>query len=301
MIVDFIYVLRNMGRIRESHEIIAIGPMAWSIALLLKTKLLPSCTRVYWFGLFIHNPRWLRFLRPAFRFLDSNKIRYVLFSDFERLLYGEALLLLDNRMFYVPYGVLSGQRTLLCAKAHGSMELEEKRFFFSGGYSNRDYLSLIKMFSVLPFKLVIICAALNTEVEETKVSPNIKVLRDAPSEVFDAYVKSSCACIIPIAHNTGAAGQSCLLRYMKYRKIIIATDTGVIREYITDGVSGILVKDNNEAMARAVGAVDANIESYQSYADAAYERFTRVFSGEAIERRLDEMLRQDDRQTQADE
>jgi glycosyltransferase involved in cell wall biosynthesis len=225
--------------------------------------------------------------------MDSERIQYVLFSNFEKALYSKSLLLPEDRMFYVPYGDLSGQKFLPNAEVNVEKELELRDFFFSGGYSNRDYLSLIEMFKNLPYKLVIVCSKLNTEVDESVAPPNIKVLRDVPSELFDAYVRASKACIIPIAHNTGAAGQSCLLRYMKNRKIIIATDTGIIREYITDGVSGILVRDNHETMAMAVRAVYENLESYQSYADAAYERFVNVFSGEAIARRLDEMMNQD--------
>jgi glycosyltransferase involved in cell wall biosynthesis len=293
LIIDLIYVLKNLRRISSAREIIAIGVMACNIALLLKLGLLPSCRRVFWFGLFIHNPRWLRFLRNAFRILDSRKIQYVLFSDFEKALYAKLLLLSEKRMFYVPYGNLSEQKILVNAEVKVMKELDEGEFFFSGGYSNRDYLSLIEIFRTLPYKLVIVCSALNTEIDESVLPPNVNVLRELPSESFDAYVRASKACIIPIAHNTGAAGQSCLLRYMKNRKIIIATDTGIIREYIMDGVSGILTKDNREAMAMAIRAVGANVDSFRSYTDAAYERYVNYFSGEAIGRKLDEMMNQD--------
>lgn len=54
----------------------------------------------------------------------------------------------------------------------------------------------------------------------------------------------------------------------------------------------MLVKDNREAMAMAICAVDTNVESYRSYADAAYERYIKIFSGEAITWRLDETMKQ---------
>jgi glycosyltransferase involved in cell wall biosynthesis len=292
LIVDLIYVFRNLRRIRQAREIIAIGPLACDIALLLKLGLLPSCRRVYWFGLFIHSPRWLRILRPAFRILDSKRIQYALFSNFEKTLYAESLLLSKDRMFYVPYANV-GEKTPASTEINPAQDSGEGWDFFSGGGSNRDYLSLIETFKTLPYKLIIVCSALNTEVDESVVPPNIKVLRDVPSGLFDAYVRAAKACIIPIAHDTGAAGQSCLLRYMENRKIIIATDTGIIREYITDGVSGILVRDNREAMARAVRAVGANVEGYQTCADAAHERFIQCFSGEATMRKLDQMLKED--------
>jgi glycosyltransferase involved in cell wall biosynthesis len=193
-------------------------------------------------------------------------------------------------MVYVPYGDLSEPEPAIDAEAGVAKETNDAEFFFSGGDSNRDYLSLIEIFRKFPSKLVIVCSVRNMEVNEETVPPNITVLRDISSESFDSYIRASRACIIPIAHNTGAAGQSCLLRYMKYRKIVIATDTGIIREYITDGQSGILVKDNCQAMTMAIRAVDENIDSYQNYGDAAFERYIKVFSGQAIAQRLDQMI-----------
>ena len=292
LIFDCIYLLRNLGEILDAREIIAFGLMAPNVAFLLKLGLLPSCQRLHWFGLFIHHPRWFSILRPAFRILDTRLIQYVLFSNYEKNLYTKSLLLNENRLFYVPYGDLSDQTIPLDDEAK-VQEVMEGEFFFSGGYSNRDYLSLIEIFGTLPYKLIIVCSALNTEIDESILPTNIKVLRELSSGTFDAYIRASKACIIPIAHDSGAAGQSVLLRCMKNRKIIIATNTGIIREYITDGVSGILVKNNHETMMIAVCAVgNTNIESYQSYADAAYVGYLTNFSGEATALKLDEMVNQ---------
>ena len=288
---DLLYVVRHLRQIRDAREIIAMGPMAVNIAFLLRLGVLPSCQRMYWFGLFVHDPRWLRILRYPFRILDSKNIRYVLFSEFEKSLYKQWLSLSENRMYYVPYGDLSDKVAAQGTSVVHAKGIEEGDFFFSGGYSNRDYTSLIETFRGLPYKLIIVCSKLNTEIDESVVPPHIKIIRDVPSEAFDVYVKAARACIIPIAHDTGAAGQSSLLRYMKNGKIIIATDTGIVREYITNGVSGILVGDNRGAMAKAVREVASNGVAYKIYADAARERFVNVFSGEAISRKLDEMMK----------
>jgi glycosyltransferase involved in cell wall biosynthesis len=191
----------------------------------------------------------------------------VLFSQFERRLYAESLRLTDDRMSYVPYGNLNDSEPddPSAPLLHG---LREGEFFFSGGYSNRDYLSLIEVFGELPYELVIVCSALNTEISESNLPANIRVLREVPSGVFDSYVKAARACIIPIAHDTGAAGQSCLLRYMKHRKIIIATNTGIIREYVQDKTSGILVKDNRSAMRDAIRAVATTFPTRRQPANA---------------------------------
>ena len=292
--VDFFFVLRNLGRIRHAQEIIALGPMAPNLALLLKLRLLPGCRRLFWFGLFVHHPAWLRILRHAFRILDSPKIQYILFSEFEKTLYTKSLSLSEDRLFYVPYGDLADQEACTPSGRAAEHKVTHGDFFFSGGYSNRDYLSLIEVFRLVPARLVIVCSLLNKEIDESALPENITILRELPSAQFDAYVRASKACILPMAHDSGAAGQSVLLRCMKNKKLIIATDTGVIREYIADGVSGILVKDNRESMVTAVLAVnDRDIKSYRECANAAYERYIRYFSGEAIAQRLDAMLNRD--------
>jgi glycosyltransferase involved in cell wall biosynthesis len=290
LILDLFYVLGNLRRIRNARIILAIGVMAVNIALLLRLGLLRSCKRLYWFGLFVHSPRWLRLARLELRVLDSRRIQYVLFSNFEKGLYADRLSLSPDRIRYVPYGDLSDWKERSEADAYRHASIDPQGFFFSGGDSNRDYPSLVSIFRTLPYKLVLVCSAQYAEIDESDMPTNIKVLRDVPSDSFDAYVQASKACIIPIAHDTGAAGQSCLLRYMKYKKVIIATDSGIIREYITNGVSGILVKDNHDAMATAIRAVNENFDNYGRYAEAAYMRYKGSFCGAAIARRIDEMM-----------
>jgi glycosyltransferase involved in cell wall biosynthesis len=294
LIVDFVFTLTNLHRIRSADEIIAIGPMAPNVALLMKCGLLPSCRRMIWFGLFVHNPRWLRILRSSFRALDSARIQYVLFSTFEKALYTASGLLPEDRLFHVPYGDLSKSDESPSAEPHAAQNLLEGDFFYSGGYSNRDYLSLIETFRALPYNLVIVCSRLNTDVNEAGLPANVRVFRELASSEFDAYLRASRACLIPIAHDSGAAGQSVLLRCMRNRKIIIATDTGIIREYVTNGVSGILVSNNHGAMAEAVRAVaEGSVKTYSKYAEAAHERYVSDFSGAATARKLDEMVAQE--------
>jgi glycosyltransferase involved in cell wall biosynthesis len=266
--------------------------MAAAIVLLLKLGCLPACRHVWWLGLFIHNPRWLRRLRPAFRLLDSRRVRYVLFSEFEKPLYVRSLGFDARRLFYVPYGDMSLKQSNPDERVAHQLAAAGEQFFFSGGYTSRDYLALVEVFRELPDKLVIICSSLNTEVPASGLPPNITVLRDVPFETFEAYAWASAACIVPIAYNTGAAGQSVLLSHMQHRKIIIATDTGIIREYIQDSISGILVKDNHASLAAAVRRVAASPRDYQRNGDAAYERYVQCFSHEAIARRLDQLVSQ---------
>lgn len=289
---DMIYALRNLPRLRGAREIVSTGPMAAAVACLLKLGLLPHCRHVWWLGLFIHSPRWLRLLRPGFRLLDSRRMRYLLFSEFEKALYVRSLGFDLDRLLHVPYGDMSPQQSAPDEKVTRQLAAARETFFFSGGATSRDYPALIQVFRQMPYKLVIICGSLNTDVPTSGLPTNITILRNVPFSNFEAYAQASLACVVPIAYDTGAAGQSVLLSHMQQRKIIIATNTGIIREYLQDGVSGWLVENNRAALAAAVQQVATHPGDYHHYGDAAYARFQACFSRQAIARRLDELVRQ---------
>src|SRR5262249_43209485 len=94
---------------------------------------------------------------------------------------------------------------------HAQVDLETETkirgadYYFAGGYSNRDYATLISTFSGLRESLVIICSKLNKDVNEESLPKNVTVLRDVPGEKFDAYVRQAKACILPLKHDTGAS------------------------------------------------------------------------------------------------
>jgi glycosyltransferase involved in cell wall biosynthesis len=114
------------------------------------------------------------------------------------------------------------------------------------------------------------------------------VLRDLPSDRFDAYLRDARACIIPLKHDSGASGQSVMLRLMRHRKTIIATDFGSVRGYIVDGESGRLVKDMARDLPAIVAAIEADPQAAAALGAAAYRCYCRHFSraagGEALAR-----------------
>lgn len=287
---DLLFAIRHLRLLRSAQEIVSTGPMAAAVALLLKLGLLPQCHHVWWFGLFIHNPRWMRILRHPFRLLNCRRMRYVVFSRFETTLYVRGLGLDAEQLRYVPYGQMGSEEPRRDLNTVRHLLPAESQFFFSGGASSRDYPTLIETFRELPFRLIIVCGFLNRDVPDSGLPRNVTVYRDLPFEMFEALAQVATACIVPIAHDTGAAGQSVILSHMRQGKIIIATDTSIIREYIQNGVSGILVKNNREPLAEAVRTVAAEPATFQQLGDAAYTRYVTSFSRKAVARQLTELV-----------
>lgn len=286
VISDALFLSKNLKRIRKAEVVIAFGHLSTVVLCLAKLGLLPACQRIYWMAFFIHDPFWLRPSRWLLALLDSHRVRYVLFSEFEKGLYHRALNLPETRMLYLPFGDWAKNNPVPSEVDNTIRGGGSEGYYFSGGYSNRDYVSLIRAFKNLPCKLLIVCSFLNREIKESGMPDNIRVLRDVPSATFDAYIAGAKACVLPILHNTGAAGQSVLLRCMRSRKLIIATGTDSVKEYIEDGVSGILVENNAGALAEAVRWVEGHEALREKYGRAAFTRFRQQFSYTAISGKL---------------
>jgi glycosyltransferase involved in cell wall biosynthesis len=279
-------LIRSLGRFRRCRVVVAIGPISYLIKLLRRLRLVRYETS-FCVGWHIRSPRWF----PAFRLLsklDSTGDHYIVFSEWEIGLYRARLGIDAERMHFLPYGDWSPT-----SAAPGAAAPEHSGgggYYFAGGYSNRDYPALIAAFRAIPQRLVIVCSALNTELDALDIPPNVTILCDLPGAAFDAYVRDAKACIIPLRHDTGASGQSVMLRLMRNRKIIVATDFGSIRGYVVDGESGLLVKDMERDLPAIVARIERDPAGAAPLGEAAYERYCRHFSMEAGSEALDRIL-----------
>lgn len=268
-------LLGSLGRLRRCRVVIAIGPISYLIKLLRRVGLIRYETSIC-LGWHIRSPRWFPVFRALSR-LDTRADHYIVFSEWEIGLYQARLGIARDRMHFLPYGDWSAEEEPAVTPA-AAPETAAEPYYFAGGYSNRDYPSLIEAFRTIPARLVIICSALNKELDALDIPPNVTLLRDRPSDEFDAYVKNARACIIPLKHDTGASGQSVMLRLMRYRKAIIATDFGSVRGYVVDGESGLLVKDIARDLPAVVDRIERDPAAAEALGAAAYERYCRYFS-----------------------
>lgn len=266
-------LLRSLGRLRRCRVVIAIGPISYLVKLLHRLGLVRYETS-FCLGWHVRSPRWFPVFRALSR-LDGAGDHYIVFSEWEIGLYEKQLGIARERMHFLPYGDWSA------APVEAPPPPASGDYYFAGGYSNRDYPALIAAFRNIPARLVIIGSALNKEIVDAELPTNVTMLRDVPGDVFDRYVGDAKACIIPLKHDTGASGQSVMLRLMKYKKAIIATDFGSVRGYVVDGESGLLVRDMEHDLPAIVGRIEGDPASAEALGAAAYERYCRLFSFEA--------------------
>jgi glycosyltransferase involved in cell wall biosynthesis len=279
-------LLWSLSRLRGCRVVIAIGPISYLIKLLRRVGLVRYETS-FCLGWHVRSPRWFPVFRALSR-LDGNGDHYIVFSEFEIGLYEANLGIARERMHFLPYGDWSAENR------EAVPEAPEGDYYFAGGYSNRDYPALIAAFREIPARLVIVCSALNKEIVDADLPGNVTVLRDLPSEQFDAYVRGAKACIIPLKHDSGASGQSVMLRLMRNRKAIIANDFGSVRGYVADGESGRLVGDLAHDLPAIVEMLERDPKTAAAWGAAAYQRYGRYFSleagGEALSRIIEPSL-----------
>jgi glycosyltransferase involved in cell wall biosynthesis len=242
--------------------------------------------RLYTLAFFFHSPRWLAAVRRLL--FDSKYDEYIVFSRQEVDLYTSALNIDRDRLHYLPY--CSWSNTAISPSRPTSPPSDD--YYFAGGYSNRDYLSLIEAFRHSPARLVIVCSHRNPEVAACSLPSNVQCFYDLPSDLFEAYVSSAKAGIIPLKHDTGASGQSVVLRLMRNRKAVIASDKNAIRDYVEDGVTGFLVRDIAQQLPSLIARLDGAPALAASMGNASYDLFLRRFSRKAGTEALTQILAQ---------
>lgn len=275
-------LLRNFKNYNHSDMIICSN-YATLILLLLRKMHILKCNKILWFGVYIHREKMLKLIRVILKLImpAGFPLRIVVFSKPEIALYSEAFRLSADHFIYVPYGEWNKNKQFL--------ETGDEGYLFSGGYANRDFVTLAKLFQDKPWKLVIAASRENTDfvkyVEETKVSDNIRIYWDIPADRFNEFLRKAHAVIMIMKHNTGASGQIVVLTALEYKKLVIASYTDVIDEYIKDEETGIILRDKSTDSLTAVMEKifdPENAEIYAKMAENGFTHYQKNYSYEAI-------------------
>ncbi len=174
------------------------------------------------------------------------------------------------------------------------MDSVSENYYFSGGYSNRDYIGLCEKWRQYSGrKLVIIASSNNSDLVEyinSKGLPsNISIYYDTDAHEFDRVLFGAEACILPMKYDFRAAGQSVMLRAMRLHKLIIASDTKIIREYVNDKESGFLYKTADE-LDKILDVIEEDRELKMAMIEKSDFMYRTRFSFDKITKSLLEVL-----------
>ena len=153
-------------------------------------------------------------------------------------------------------------------------------YLFAGGDSSRDYQTLIEALKPLGVPTVIVArqtASFNGNGKH--LPPHIQVRTTDPDE-FRKVMAGSKLVVIPMERGLlQSAGQQSYLNAMLLQKPVIVTETKGVVDYVTPGVTGIVIPPGDpKALQDAILRVLADGEEIQRMVQAAYERVQNEFS-----------------------
>lgn len=216
---------------------------------------------------------WLRSLLPklarlAIRAVDAPNVRYAVLSTSEVRTFPQVWGVDPKRVVFQPF-----PNTL---REYEGMPTRDDGYLFAGGNSVRDY-DLLE-------------AALEGTGVPTRVAASWQPQRGLPHlqarstshEEFMALLANCHAMVVPLRPTVRSAGQQTYLNAMALGKPVIVVDAPGVRDYVIDGVTGVIVPHDVGQLRAAIRHVmdPANAAHYRAMAARAREdvlaRFTEA-------------------------
>ena len=280
-------VTKNLQNIKNAEIVLSIGDYSTLYLMILNKLHFIHPKVIFWWGFFIHSKKIQKILKVVFKFINSRNVKFIIFSECEKTMYKQSLGFSDTSLISMPYGDWNNN-------PFGLENTAKSDYFFGGGYSNRDYGSLLSSWvKYFPEERRIIIGSKNNkdlvEFNSQYTGDKIKILFDTTTEVFDEYLQKSMACILPFKENTGASGQSVMLRCMRHNKLVISFDTDIIREYMDEG-SVFLIKNYESDLINAVSTIKKGGTNLIEMLKKQKNLYNSKFSFENITKRLQEII-----------
>ena len=211
--------------------------------------------------------------RLGLKLLDTEKVRYTVKATDELELLPAVWGLDSSRFVLTPYGHTLTEAEMAEPPTHDGG-------VFAGGNALRDYDTLIEAVRGLPAQ-VTIATSLRVG-EEGGLPPNVKVVPVNPHSRFIDLMRDAEVVVVPFkAGISRASGMDTYLSAMGLGNLVIVADCPGTRDYIEDGVNGIIVPPADAGAMRAAidWALDpANAADVQAMRErarqVARQRFT---------------------------
>jgi glycosyltransferase involved in cell wall biosynthesis len=280
LLKDSIKCLFYLSSLRKADLIISVFFVSIPILIMRKIRIIPAKTAVIWAGFFVHNRTYFKLFRKLFQVLFTEQDRIIVYSDYERELYAKELGLKRENLHYVPLVFNPGKSIYTDYTTRVDWEKIPEKYFFSGGYSHRDYAKLIEAFRLIPARLVICSSTLNEEFHAGDTPENVTILNDVLKDDFAELIQRSEACLILLKEDTGAAGQLFTLEAMYNRKIVIASSSSILKEMITHETNGFIVGDPLKELPSIIDKIERNYVDRDLMGTRAHENVMENYSKE---------------------
>ena len=186
---------------------------------------------------------WLS--RALIRLIDGPQVRWCVLSTAELATFPEAWGVPAERVRFTPFShTLWGPLGVDLPVADGD-------FFFAGGDSLRDYDLLEAAAEGLDVRVVVATRQWSPAPASAGTVQAVSVGHDE----FMHLMATSRAVVVPLRRSTRSAGQQTYLNAMALGKVVIVNDAPGVRDYVADGVTGVVCESTAESMRAALAWV----------------------------------------------
>ena len=186
--------------------------------------------------------------RAGIRMIDGPRTTFCVLTRFETESFPRTWGLRSSRVCFTPWPVTLKDE--LPSTDNGRV--------FAGGNSLRDYGPLIAAAGRIDAPVDIATSVL-AGARLGPTAPNLSIA-PRPQDEYDAMLRAAAVVVVPLERREDrASGQTTYVNAMARGKAIVVTDTPGVRDYITDGETGLIVAPRDaEAMAGAVSRLLAD-------------------------------------------
>jgi glycosyltransferase involved in cell wall biosynthesis len=179
-------------------------------------------------------------VRAALRLLDGPHVHYCVHSHAQRDLFPELWGVDPERVHVTPYYYTLSEEEL-------SLPSEQDGTIFAGGDSHRDYGPLIEAARRIDAPVVLATGRLTGE-ERGGLPGNVHAPGRVPhAQYVDMMRRASVIVVALAARDDRSAGEQTYLNAMALGKPVIVVDTMGVREYVSDGETGLVVPPRDPA------------------------------------------------------
>lgn len=235
----------GLFRLRSDYKVVVLGGTSkGDIFYLILQRLWPFKSRpiIKIECLWYESSRFKQFFkRNLFRFLDKAVDRYVVYASREIDDYARVFSLPHEKFIFMPYHTTVDLNTLTVKKGN---------YLFSGGNFGRDYSTLAKAVEGLDLKVIIACTS-SQALKGIRYPENVSIVGVSHQEFMRLMAESGINVVSLLEGLLHAGGQQTILNAMAMGKPVIVTDPEGAKDYIENGVDGILVPPSDPDRLRS--------------------------------------------------
>ena len=150
---------------------------------------------------------------------------------------------------------------------------------FSGGYTNRDFETLIEAVRGTEHELVLCVVPENRLPDD--IPDNVELIYNEGPEEFSEYLSAGALGVVPLYAGRGGAGYSVLVEHFMNGQPTIASDENM-RDYVVESACRLVPPGDVAAMRRAIDDVMSEPETRAQMGIEGRKLYEQRFSTRAV-------------------